>query len=176
MPPPPSLLALPPPQVSVSVSADAAPRLSSIRSAMDALSAAGDRDNPEARQLVNEYRVATGEAKVEGVIDFLRTLPALQQAAVAGRTGAAAAAAAAGDDNDDSDSGGGGGGGDATLTGGAGSSRGAGAGRSRGKVLVFAHHQSVLDALQSRLCEADRLRYVRIDGRSSANDRQVGRY
>jgi hypothetical protein len=50
---------------------------------------------------------------------------------------------------------------------------GPGGGEGRGKMLVFAHHQSVLDALQQQLCGPGGLGYVRIDGRTSAADRQV---
>ena len=160
-------LPAPPPivQVSVPISAEHQPRLSSIQSGMEALAAQGASDTPQAQRLINEYRMATGEAKVEGVIDFLRGLPALQAAAAAARPAAAAAAAAAGGgDGGESDGGGGGSGG---VSGGR-------IGQQGGKVLVFAHHQGVLDAVQQRLCEAEGLTYVRIDGRSSPFERQVG--
>lgn len=179
-----------PPQVSVSVAESHQPCLASIRAAMDALSAAGDRDTPEAQRLVNEYRMATGDAKVDSVVDFLRGLPGLQgpTAAAAGgqQAGSSFAAAAAagrgggaaddddvvvidGNSSDDQEN--------EERRGGAmtGAGAGAGGGEGRGKVLVFAHHQSVLDALQQQLCVTGGLGYVRIDGRTSAGDRQVRR-
>lgn len=166
----------------MSVAESHQPRLASIRAAMDALSAAGDRDSPEAQRLVNEYRMATGEAKVDSVIDFLRGLPGLQGPTAAGghQAGPYTAAAAAGrgggaveddvvvihgDSSDEQE-------GD-KRQGGAAAGAAAVGGDEHGKVLVFAHHQSVLDALQQWLCEADGLGYVRIDGRTSAADRQV---
>lgn len=132
---------------------------------MDALQAQGATDSPEAQRLVNEYRMATGEAKVDSVIDFIRSLPGLQT------PGTAAAAAGNGADSDGEAPAAAAAGG---QTGGAeaGSSSGSSVG-GRGKVLVFAHHQNVLDAIQSKLCEADGLGYVRVDGRTSAADRQV---
>jgi len=172
----------------VLVSPDAVARLSSIRSAMEALSSQGATDSPEARQLVNEYRIATGEAKVNSVIEFIKTLPGLQAptaaAAAASPSPAAAAAAAGGgvaaaveeeeEEEDGADSDGGNG---TTLgRGRAGSSSrlgGGGGGQQRGKVLVFAHHQNVLDAIQSRLCKAEGRRFIRIDGKSSSTERQV---
>lgn len=146
----------------MSVSAESKPQLAAIRTAMDELAAQGATDSPEAQRLVNEYRMATGEAKVNSVIEFLRGLPGLQPQG-------AAAAAGNGDDSD----------GDApapaqAAAAAAGTSSSAGVGAvSSGKVLVFAHHQGVLDAIETRLCEADGLRYVRIDGRTSGTERQV---
>jgi hypothetical protein len=155
---------------------------------MDALSAAGDMDSPEAQRLVNEYRIATGEAKVDSVVEFLRGLPGLQGPTAAAAGGgrqagsSTAAAAAAGrgaggveddviviDDGSSEDQE------DEQRQGGAAAGARAGGGEGRGKVLVFAHHQNVLDALQQQLCEGDGLGYVRIDGRTSAADRQVRR-
>jgi hypothetical protein len=144
----------------VSVSAESKPQLASIRAAMDELSAQGATDSPEAQRLVNEYRMATGEAKVDSVIEFLRSLPGLQP------HGAAAAAGNGADSDGDAPAQG------AAAAAGASSSAGVGV-VSNGKVLVFAHHQGVLDAIETRVCEADGLGYIRIDGRTSGTDRQV---
>lgn len=97
-----------------------------------------------------------GEAKVDGVIEFLKGLPGLQQ-----KERPAAAAAGNGGDSDGEAPAAAAGAGDTPAAGGV------------GKVLVFAHHQGVLDAIQSRLCEAQHLGFIRIDGRTSGADRQV---
>lgn len=94
---------------------------------------------------------------MDGVIEFLKGLPGLQQK----ECPAAAAAAGNGGDSDGAAPASAAGAGDAQPAGG------------RGKVLVFAHHQGVLDAMQSRLCEAQQLGFIRIDGRTSGTDRQV---
>lgn len=94
---------------------------------------------------------------MDGVIEFLKGLPGLQQK----ERPAAAAAAGNGGDSDGEAPAPAAGAGDAPPAGG------------RGKVLVFAHHQGVLDAIQSRLCEAQHLGFIRIDGRTSGADRQV---
>jgi hypothetical protein len=147
------------PQVSVSVSAESKSELASIRTAMDELAAQGATDSPEAQRLVNGYRMATGEAKVDSVIEFLRGLPGLQP------QGKAAAPGNGADSDGDAPA-------QAAAAGAGASSAGVGAVLS-GKVLVFAHHQGVLDAIETRLCEADGLGYVRIDGRTSGAERQV---
>lgn len=47
-------------QVSVPLSPESKPVLASVRASMDALSAQGARDSPEAQRLVNEYRMVSG--------------------------------------------------------------------------------------------------------------------
>ncbi|CAM9993831.1 unnamed protein product, partial [Choristocarpus tenellus] len=42
-----------------------------------------------------------------------------------------------------------------------------------GKVLVFAHHKNVLDALDKGVLKNGGIEYIRIDGRTKAKDRQV---
>ncbi|CAM9436857.1 unnamed protein product, partial [Hapterophycus canaliculatus] len=41
-----------------------------------------------------------------------------------------------------------------------------------GKVLVFAHHRNVLDALERAVVKTGRVEYIRIDGRTKPKDRQ----
>jgi hypothetical protein len=185
----------------VEVSEAAQPRLQAIRQQLGALDAAGggggsaagggtgssNGSSPEAQRLINEYRMATGDAKVQGVVAFLSTLPGIvfnhqqwasQQASAAGQGagGGAAAAGSAGTAGSSSAAAG-----PSSLASSSGSisngnSGGSGDGRAAaapGKVLVFAHHQSVLDALQAQLCVAHNIAYVRIDGLGSTTQRQV---
>lgn len=128
-------------QVSVPLDPAVQPQLSSLQSAMQRLADAGQTDAPEGQRLLNEYYMATGQAKVAAVIDFILDLPGVQAAA---------------------------GGEEEQLP----RSTGAAAVGSSGKLLVFAYHQEVLNALQSKLCEAHGIGYVRIDGSTSAQQRQ----
>ncbi|KAF6266788.1 hypothetical protein COO60DRAFT_14262 [Scenedesmus sp. NREL 46B-D3] len=137
---------------------------------MQRLAEAGQADTPEGRRLVNEYRQATGEAKVQGVVEFVQGLPGL--------TAAAAAAAAAAADGEEQQRQGNDTAGSSAAAAAAGAAGGSTGSSSDGKLVVFAYHQQVLSALQAQLCEAQGLGFIRIDGKTQPQQRQqlVGRF
>lgn len=107
------------------------------------------------------------------VIAFLRGLPGLKRAASPddadeeGEDGSAPAAAAAAAEAGPSSS--------AAAAAGGGSNGSCSSSRAsqHGKVLVFAHHQAVLDGLEANLARAEGIGYIRIDGSTSSTQRQV---
>ncbi|WIA08961.1 hypothetical protein OEZ85_008376 [Tetradesmus obliquus] len=141
-------------RVAVGVDAPGQQRLACIRAGMQRLAEAGGADSAEGKRLVNEYRQATGEAKVAAVVELIKELPGLKQAAAP--------------DADEQQQGG---------NGDAGSSAAAAAGTNStssgvGKIVVFAYHQQVLNALQAQLCETQGLGFIRIDGSTPPQQRQ----
>eukprot|EP00879_Flechtneria_rotunda_P014210 GHRR01014847.1.p1 GENE.GHRR01014847.1~~GHRR01014847.1.p1 ORF type:complete len:484 (+),score=235.29 GHRR01014847.1:1356-2807(+) len=118
---------------------------------MHRLAAAGQTDTPAGKQLVNEYRMLTGQAKVAGVIEFVHSLPGV----LSGDSDA--------DEHHQQQHG---------KDGAGTSSASAVASNGQGKLLVFAYHHPVLDAIEDQLCNRHGLGFIRIDGRTSSISRQ----